>query len=120
MRRPTACSAVRTARRWRRGSPPAACPEPGLGWSGDRACEGVDEQSTAVERWRGGLVTALQIIRAGTVPYEEAWAQQRQLHEQRAAGETPDPLLLPDPPWVYPGGRRTEPHERPIGGTPVI
>src|SRR3954469_19954616 len=120
MRRPTACSAVRTARRWRRGSPPAACPEPGLGWSGDRACEGVDEQSTADERRRGGLVTALQIIRAGTVPYEEAWAQQRQLHEQRVVGEIPDTLLLLEHPSVYTAGRRTKPHERPIDGTPVI
>src|SRR3954462_3219932 len=119
MRRPTACSAVRTARRWRRGSPPAACPELGLGWSGDRACEGVDEQSTADERRRGGLVTALQIIRAGTVPYEEAWAQQRQLHEQRVVGEIPDTLLLLEHPSVYTAGRRTEPHERPIRDTPV-
>src|SRR3954466_13955274 len=120
MRRPTACSAVRTARRWRRGSPPAACPEPGLGWSGDRACEGVHEQSTADERWRGGLVTALQVIRAGTVPYEEAWDLQRSLHEQRVAGEIPDTLLLLEHPSVYTAGKRTEPHERPFDGTPVL
>jgi lipoyl(octanoyl) transferase len=65
-------------------------------------------------------VTALQIIRAGTVPYEEAWAQQRQLHEQRVVGEIPDTLLLLEHPSVYTAGRRTEPHERPIDGTPVI
>jgi lipoyl(octanoyl) transferase len=65
-------------------------------------------------------VTTLQIIRAGTVPYEEAWAQQRQLHEQRVAGEIPDTLLLLEHPSVYTAGRRTEPHERPVEGTPVI
>jgi lipoyl(octanoyl) transferase len=65
-------------------------------------------------------VTTLQIIRAGTVPYEEAWAQQRQLHEQRVAGEIPDTLLLLEHPSVYTAGRRTEPHERPVDGTPVI
>jgi lipoyl(octanoyl) transferase len=65
-------------------------------------------------------VTALQVIRAGTVPYEEAWAQQRQLHEQRVVGEIPDTLLLLEHPSVYTAGRRTEPHERPIDGTPVI
>jgi lipoyl(octanoyl) transferase len=65
-------------------------------------------------------VTALQIIRAGTVPYEEAWAQQRQLHEQRVVGEIPDTLLLLEHPSVYTAGRRTEPHERPIDCTPVI
>jgi lipoyl(octanoyl) transferase len=65
-------------------------------------------------------VTALQIIRAGTVPYEEAWAQQRELHAQRVAGEVPDTLLLLEHPSVYTAGRRTEPHERPFDGTPVI
>jgi lipoyl(octanoyl) transferase len=65
-------------------------------------------------------VTALQIIRAGTVPYEEAWAQQRELHAQRVAGEGPDTLLLLEHPSVYTAGRRTEPHERPFDGTPVV
>jgi lipoyl(octanoyl) transferase len=65
-------------------------------------------------------VTALQIIRAGTVPYEEAWARQRELHAQRVAGEVPDTLLLLEHPSVYTAGRRTEPHERPFDGTPVI
>jgi lipoyl(octanoyl) transferase len=65
-------------------------------------------------------VRALQIIRAGTVPYEEAWAQQRELHAQRVAGEVPDTLLLLEHLSVYTAGRRTEPHERPFDGTPVI
>jgi lipoyl(octanoyl) transferase len=65
-------------------------------------------------------VRALQIIRAGTVPYEEAWAQQRELHAQRIAGEVPDTLLLLEHPSVYTAGKRTEPHERPMDGTPVV
>jgi lipoyl(octanoyl) transferase len=65
-------------------------------------------------------VTALKIMRAGTVPYEEAWAQQRDLHAARVAGEGPDTLLLLEHPSVYTAGKRTLPHERPFDGTPVI
>ena len=65
-------------------------------------------------------MSELQILRAGLVPYEEAWAQQRELHAQRVAGEIPDTLLLLQHPSVYTAGRRTEPHERPFDGTPVI
>jgi lipoyl(octanoyl) transferase len=65
-------------------------------------------------------VSELRIIRAGTVPYKEAWAQQRELHAQRVAGEVPDTLLLLQHPPVYTAGKRTEPHERPFDGTPVI
>jgi lipoyl(octanoyl) transferase len=65
-------------------------------------------------------VTELQVIRAGTVPYEEAWARQRELHERRVAGDIPDTLLLLEHPPVYTAGRRTEAHERPSDGTPVI
>jgi lipoyl(octanoyl) transferase len=65
-------------------------------------------------------VRALQIIRAGTVPYEEAWAQQRELHAQRVAGEVPDTLLLLEHLSVYTAGRRTEPHERPFDGASVV
>jgi lipoyl(octanoyl) transferase len=62
----------------------------------------------------------LRVIRAGTVPYEEAWAWQRELHAQRVAGTGPDTLLLLEHPPVYTAGKRTEPHERPFDGTPVI
>jgi lipoyl(octanoyl) transferase len=65
-------------------------------------------------------VSELQIIRAGTVPYEAAWAQQRELHALRVAGEGPDTLLLLEHPPVYTAGKRTLPHERPFDGTPVI
>jgi lipoyl(octanoyl) transferase len=65
-------------------------------------------------------VSELRIVRAGMVPYEEAWAQQRELHAQRVAGEGPDTLLLLEHPPVYTAGKRTEPHERPFDGTPVV
>jgi lipoyl(octanoyl) transferase len=65
-------------------------------------------------------VTDLEIVRAGLVPYEDAWARQRELHARRVAGEGPDTLLLLEHPSVYTAGKRTEPHERPFDGTPVI
>jgi lipoyl(octanoyl) transferase len=65
-------------------------------------------------------VSELQVIRAGLVPYEDAWAWQRELHAQRVAGTGPDTLLLLEHPPVYTAGKRTEPHERPFDGTPVI
>jgi lipoyl(octanoyl) transferase len=65
-------------------------------------------------------VTELRVVRAGTVPYEDAWARQREIHAARVAGEGPDTLLLLEHPSVYTAGRRTEPHERPFDGTPVI
>jgi lipoyl(octanoyl) transferase len=60
------------------------------------------------------------MIRAGLVPYEEAWARQRELHEAVVAGREPDTALLLEHPSVYTAGKRTEPGERPFDGTPVI
>jgi lipoyl(octanoyl) transferase len=65
-------------------------------------------------------VAELEIVRAGLVPYEDAWARQRELHAARVAGEGPDSLLLLEHPSVYTAGKRTLPHERPFDGTPVI
>jgi lipoyl(octanoyl) transferase len=65
-------------------------------------------------------VSELQIERSGLVPYEDAWARQRELHALRVAGEVPDTLLLLEHPSVYTAGKRTEPHERPLDGTPVV
>jgi lipoyl(octanoyl) transferase len=65
-------------------------------------------------------VAVLEIVRAGLVPYEDAWGRQRELHARRVAGEGPDTLLLLEHPSVYTAGRRTAAHERPFDGTPVI
>jgi lipoyl(octanoyl) transferase len=65
-------------------------------------------------------VTELCFIRAGLVPYEQAWARQREVHAEVVAGTAPDTVLLLEHPPVYTAGRRTEPWERPADGTPVI
>jgi lipoyl(octanoyl) transferase len=65
-------------------------------------------------------VNALSTIRAGEVPYEEAWARQREIHAAVVAGERPDTVLLLEHPPVYTAGKRTEVWERPSDGTPVI
>ncbi|MGH8866643.1 MAG: lipoyl(octanoyl) transferase LipB [Actinomycetes bacterium] len=57
---------------------------------------------------------------ADAVPYEDAWAEQRRLHEARVAGEGPDTVLLLEHQPVYTAGKRTDPWERPTDGTPVI
>ncbi len=59
-------------------------------------------------------------VRAGLVPYDEAWAEQRRLHASRVAGEAPDTCLLLEHPPVYTAGKRTASWERPSDGTPVI
>jgi len=65
-------------------------------------------------------VRDLQVQRLGLVEYEEAWALQREVHERVVAGSAPDTLLLLEHPPVYTAGKRTQPHERPFDGTPVI
>jgi lipoyl(octanoyl) transferase len=65
-------------------------------------------------------VTELEIVQAGLVPYERAWDMQRELHTRRVDGEVPDTMLLLQHPSVYTAGRRTEAHERPADGTPVV
>jgi lipoyl(octanoyl) transferase len=61
----------------------------------------------------------LTLVRAGVVDYVTAWEQQRRLHEQVAEGRTGTVLLLQHP-SVYTAGKRTEPWDRPVDGTPVI
>jgi lipoyl(octanoyl) transferase len=62
----------------------------------------------------------VDVLRAGLVPYADAWAWQRRLHAERVAGARPDTVLLLEHPAVYTAGKRTEPWERPVDGTPVI
>ncbi|HZN17844.1 MAG TPA: lipoyl(octanoyl) transferase LipB [Micromonosporaceae bacterium] len=65
-------------------------------------------------------VASLEIVRAGTVDYLTAWAEQRRLHAAVVAGEQPDTVLLLEHPSVYTAGKRTEPADRPVDGTPVV
>ncbi len=52
--------------------------------------------------------------------YHEAWALQREVHARVASGERGPQVLYVEHPPVYTAGRRTEPHERPFDGTPVV
>lgn len=54
------------------------------------------------------------------VDYEQAWQVQRETHAKVVAGEEPDTVYLLEHAPVYTAGKRTEPHERPNDGTPVI
>jgi lipoyl(octanoyl) transferase len=65
-------------------------------------------------------VGELRTVRAGLVPYELAWAEQRRIHDEVVAGRAPDTVLLLEHPAVYTAGRRTEAWERPVDGTAVI
>jgi lipoyl(octanoyl) transferase len=53
------------------------------------------------------------------VEYTRAWNSQRVLHDQRAADEIGDVVMLLEHQPVYTAGRRTEPQDRPVDGTPV-
>ena len=63
---------------------------------------------------------AIALKRQGLVDYQTALESQRRIHEEVAAGTRPNTLILLEHPSVYTAGRRTEAHERPIDGTPVI
>jgi lipoyl(octanoyl) transferase len=65
-------------------------------------------------------VATYEVVHAGLVDYQTAWDEQRRIHTQVADGERPDTILLLEHPSVYTAGKRTEPWDRPIDGTPVI
>ena len=62
----------------------------------------------------------LRFERLGLLPYEEAWALQREVHARRVADEIPDTCLLLQHPPVFTAGKRTQAFERPTDGTPVV
>ncbi|RLK12173.1 lipoyl(octanoyl) transferase [Micromonospora sp. M71_S20] len=71
----------------------------------------------------GGVTTTtsgLTAVRAGVLDYQAAWDEQRRLHESVVAGERGDTVLLLEHPSVYTAGKRTEPWDRPMDGTPVV
>lgn len=57
----------------------------------------------------------LGVVQLGIVPYREALELQLRLRELRQADEIGDTLLLLEHPPVYTRGRRTEPHDLPMG-----
>jgi len=52
--------------------------------------------------------------------YHQAWDLQREVHARVASRELGPQVLFVEHPPVYTAGRRTEPHERPTDGTPVV
>ena len=64
--------------------------------------------------------STLTVLRPGLVDYREAWDEQRRLHEAVADGTRPDTVLLLEHPSVLTAGKRTEPADLPIDGTPVV
>lgn len=61
----------------------------------------------------------VDVRRLGSIDYQRAWDLQRELADARVAGGADTLLVLEHPP-TYTAGRRTEPHERPVDGTPVV
>jgi lipoyl(octanoyl) transferase len=61
----------------------------------------------------------VQVRRLGSVAYDDAWRLQQSVHAEVVAGGEDVALLLEHPP-VYTAGKRTEPWERPLDGTPVV
>ena len=59
-------------------------------------------------------------LSANSVSYSTALERQRALHADVVSGRAPDTLLLLEHPSVYTAGKRTEPHEMPDDGTPVV
>jgi lipoyl(octanoyl) transferase len=64
--------------------------------------------------------SVLTVLRPGLVDYLEAWEEQKRLHEGVVAGTQPDTVLLLEHPSVFTAGKRTEPADRPLDGTPVV
>jgi lipoyl(octanoyl) transferase len=69
---------------------------------------------------RRTLDLVIDFVRAGRVPYLEAWDRQRALHDERVADAIDDTVLLLEHDPVYTAGKRTEDWERPADGTAVV
>lgn len=52
--------------------------------------------------------------------YQDVWDHQRRVHAEVADGIRPGHVIFNQHMPVYTAGRRTEPHERPKDGTPVV
>lgn len=70
------------------------------------------------------VVSDLRFMYAGfgsdAVDYLAAWQQQRELHNRRVGDEIDDTVVLLEHVSVYTAGKRTQPADRPIDGTPVV
>ncbi|MDN4612025.1 lipoyl(octanoyl) transferase LipB [Arthrobacter burdickii] len=66
----------------------------------------------------------LVLSRVGLAPdyieYTQGWEMQKDLHAKVVDGAAPSTVLLLEHTPVYTAGKRTEDHERPFDGTPVV
>jgi lipoyl(octanoyl) transferase len=60
-------------------------------------------------------VSDLTVAQLGSIPYGDAFALQRRLHDARVADELGDLLLVLEHPPVYTRGRRTDAADLPLG-----
>ena len=98
---------------------------PALAWPRPSGEPALDRGHRVTGRWvyawrRDHDDSGLTAVRAGVLDYQAAWDEQRRLHEAVVAGERGDTVLLLEHPSVYTAGKRTEPWDRPIDGTPVV
>lgn len=61
-----------------------------------------------------------RMLDSGLTDYQAAWDAQRRIHQEVVDGARPNTLILLEHNSVYTAGRRTEEHERPKNGLPVI
>ncbi|MFI5782375.1 lipoyl(octanoyl) transferase LipB [Nocardia sp. NPDC051570] len=64
--------------------------------------------------------TPLAVEDLGVIDYQRAWDLQRGIAAERAEGRGHDRLLLLEHPAVFTAGRRTEPEDMPMDGSPVV
>jgi lipoyl(octanoyl) transferase len=62
----------------------------------------------------------VRVERLGLLDYLAAWDAQRAHAQARRDGTGPDVLMLLEHPPVYTAGKRTQPEDRPVDGTPVV
>ncbi len=62
----------------------------------------------------------MDVENLGLIDYHSAWDVQRDIAAERAEGHGRDRLLLLEHPSVFTAGKRTEPADLPIDGSPVI
>lgn len=68
----------------------------------------------------GSLTFCFPGFGADAVDYREAWDLQRRLHSERVSDDIGDLVLLLEHQAVYTAGKRTQPEDRPLDGTPVV
>ncbi|MFV0405365.1 MAG: lipoyl(octanoyl) transferase LipB [Propioniciclava sp.] len=72
----------------------------------------------------GGRLGFTYLGLADTPPHRDeylaTWERQRQIHAHVVAGAAPPQVLFVEHDPVYTAGRRTQPDERPVDGTPVV